>query len=131
MQEFERGQWPAPKDEAKKQREALARLQEERKRGCIVVPVPARQVVDDPVWDNVRRKKADDDFEALTWMAYLCVRVGSTLQATATYLFSFLKNAVAAAQYHWHYETCKKNGHDGTDESCRLEQPRLIVPQSR
>ncbi len=130
------GSWPIrpiTKEEAKEKKEALARLQEERKRRVAAPTAPAQvhQRVEEPTWDTVRRTKVDDDFVALTWMAHLVLLVGSTIQATGAFLYTFLKNAVVAAQYHWHYETCKKNGHDGTDMSCRLEQPRLIVRVSR
>ena len=45
-------------------------------------------------------------------------------------VYSWLTKVNEGAAYHYHTETCKKNGCEGTDLSCRLHFPRLLVRQS-
>ena len=40
---------------------------------------------------------------------------------------AYLRKSVMAISQHWHSFTCKKNGCEGTDESCRLEYIRMLV----
>lgn len=40
---------------------------------------------------------------------------------------AFLRASVEAINLHWHTFTCKKNGCEGTDVSCRLEYRRMLV----
>ncbi len=102
----------------------------------IIIPTLARRNVveappHEPRWDMVKRRPGQDDFLLVTWIAHLYQQRDRSQEETATALYNVLKGNVESAQLHWHYETCKKNGHEGNDESCRLEQPRLIVNRSR
>jgi hypothetical protein len=45
-------------------------------------------------------------------------------------VYAWLTKVLEGAVYHYHTETCKKKGCDGTDASCRLEYPRLLVKAS-
>jgi len=42
-----------------------------------------------------------------------------------------LLRGLKACMTHFHKKTCTKNQHDGTDVSCRMEFPRMIVSRSR
>ena len=111
----------ARKKYAPKPREEVVPLQPE----CIVEPLH------EPSWDKVHRNAGQDDFALVTKLAHLFWQIGSRAKIAGKAVYTCLMGAIQSAQMHWHYETCKKNGHDGNDESCRLEQPRLIVNKSR
>ncbi len=143
-QAYERGFWNKAakdrKEEAKKKKEEAEKQkkkEEKERAGLIAAAAPPANIIvvkpppHEPTWDTVRRTAGPDDFSLVTWLAHLYDQGVNTAKKTGTALYKCLMGSIQSAQMHWHYETCKKNGHLGNDESCRLEQPRLIVNESR
>ena len=50
--------------------------------------------------------------------------------ASVDEVLKWLDDVVKGCNWHFHTTTCKKNGCDGTDLSCRLEFMRLLVDES-
>lgn len=81
-----------------------------------------------PVWDVRHFAKGKNDFAAL--LQYLPLKRKSTKVKHKQRIHAWLARVLKGCNWHHHTETCKKNGHDGTDHSCRLQEPRLLVGES-
>lgn len=74
-------------------------------------------------WDQATYLKVWDDFQIL-------IQLHPLEGVPEAELAQWEEKVVQAAQYHWHSHTCKKNNHDGTDFSCRMQYLRLIIKES-
>ena len=75
-------------------------------------------------WDTREYVQVADSFAAILNFLPLDAPLD---KAQRKRISTYLRASVEAVQQHWHTFTCKKNGCEGTDVSCRLEYIRMLV----
>ena len=78
-----------------------------------------------PKWDIMRYYEGPDDFAAC--LRYLPL---DPCEASTDQVKDWLSQVIIGSVWHHHKATCKKNGCEGTDLSCRMAFKRLLVALS-
>jgi len=81
-----------------------------------------------PYWDHRQCQESQDAFAAIC--DYLGGSDGRLDKVPEKTVLEWLAKTLNGSMVHSHQATCKKNHCLGTDESCRMDFPRLLVDES-